>query len=184
MYRIAAFDVGNITTGYVVADVSPDETGTLTIKTMGVMNVPDGFDTKQSSQYIIDQSKEHVLPLLASHERPVVLYENVFYTPKAKYRNMKVVNMNKALKKFFESKRMFVRSLKSSQKVGIKPGTKHDQRKKQAEKAAKGFMDAHWLEVFNEHERCHDIADAILMVAYVRKNPDIIEKAGYTLTTK
>ena len=163
IHRIAAFDVGNKNTGVVVVDT----TTPLTILHMDCITASTANEMMEN---VMSAAKTIVEPLLTGHDHPFIVYENI-YTPKGGYRNFTVIGINKAIRKHFEGEGYKVKSLLASQKLSMIPGTRNRQRKKAAQEAVTNMLEGDTLTEFQSHERCHDIADAFLMVAYLVKNP-------------
>ena len=158
--RIIAIDGGNIYTGVVIADLKG---GVIDFVYMDVFQTKDKKVKEIYGRYL----DEHVEPFI--NKNTLVVYENVFF------RNYRLVAINKSIRSYFENLGIKVRVMQPFQKSGVKSKT-DTERKLQAVVAACNVIPADWIERFNSFERKHDVADAILMINYLKNNPAVIEK--------
>lgn len=166
MTILCALDLGNKVNGVVVFDGD-----TSTIRFM------EAVDTKDLDDVLSTQ----VIPMLlhAGPDNVVILYENSYVFAK---KNKVLMRLQRKVRKMFVDQNFkHIKALLPSQKSGITSGKNRD-RKKSAVHAAKDFLvslgNCEWMVAFdNMKPRNHDVADALLMIAY------IIEKDDPILTT-
>jgi hypothetical protein len=174
--RVIAFDGGNHITACAVADIT--EAG-LTVHYIGTVEVT-GKPLKAYYEPFfvanIDRFLECELPIL-------VLYESVIFN------NFRLLAVNKCIKTYFTAKKVVVRPIHPKQKWGVK-SKKDVDRKRDAVVSAREVLatQEQWLiETFEQADRKHDMADALLMIKYLHVYPELLSKKLYgkkTATSK
>lgn len=164
--RIIAFDVGATITGVAVADVG-DPTEALDVIKLGVLQTsvkdkPDAFMATLTSSGFHELIRPGDLVLLENMPGP----------------NWTVIRRNKAVRQYFEGKGAHVQCLMPNQKYGVK-SKKSSARKQEAVATATDILKGTTAYgEFTSFARNHDIADALLMVEYLHRNPHKVKKSA------
>lgn len=159
--RVAALDIGNKTSGIVVADVSKHS---ITIRAMEVT------ENKEELNDYIDKTVNPLMLEVQDKKRVVLLEQVIHFSGRGrKTRNWALLNMSRTIKKNFEKAGFEVVTLQPSQKKGV--GGIHKNRKQVSDEVAREFLLSdteykNWLSVFDGLERSHDVADAINSIRY------------------
>lgn len=157
---ILAFDNGKNNQGFAHAKLNDD-------MVMEIVSINTKFD----EAFVVSQ-----LDAL-NPNTSLVIYENVFAKGKMIYKNMPVIKQNKFLKKECVKRSIATRSLLPKQKAIINNHLNTKERKISAVSCARTLLMGTILSQFDEYQRKHDIADAILMIEYIRlKLPEVVKK--------
>lgn len=187
MERIIAIDTGKMYTGVVVADIdttNPEKD--MDIIMMKVVKADDYADMRNQMDTLIDK---RLMKLLDAVDYPCkVLIERLFHFSNKKnymYKNWPLLKLHKHIRSLFESKGHRVMSLYPSQKYRVSSGT-NKKRKLCSVLTAKIVLERNdfmWTNVFNSHERNHDIADCLLMIEYLRRHKGKVVQSRRAVNT-
>jgi hypothetical protein len=164
MRRVIAIDVGYKVTGVACADLTHDGRPEIHLLT----TVLGDFIDKPAEyvRQIEDCLKDVVCP------KDIILLERMMS------KNFKVIARNRAIRKYYESKDVFVQDLLPTQKLGVNKKKNADRKKQSVSIAEEVLMGTGWFDTFQRMPRNHDVADALLMIEFIRRNPDKIKKAA------
>jgi RNase H-fold protein (predicted Holliday junction resolvase) len=166
MRRIIAIDVGYKVTGVACADLTHDGSPEIHLLTTVLSDFGD-----KPAEYMrkIQECLENVV-----RPKDLILLERMVS------KNFKVTARNRAIRTYYESKNVFVQDLLPTQKVGVNKKKNADRKKQSVSIAEEVLLGTGWFETFQRLPRNHDVADALLMIEYIRHNPDKIKKAAQT----
>lgn len=172
MERIIAIDTGKLYTGIVIADIDKNDLSKeMVIIMMKVVRADDYANMKEELNKLIEK---RLMKLADEVDYPCkILIERLFHFSNKKsymYKNWPLLKLHKHIRSLFESKGHKVMSLYPSQKFRVSSGT-NKKRKLCSVLTAKMVLERNdflWTNVFNSHERNHDIADCLLMIEYLR----------------
>ena len=159
--RYIAIDSGNHFSGIVVADIV--EHAQLTIKFIDVFHNAQKAVSAPLNEYL----KDRIAPFLEEPGIDAVLLLETVYA-----RNFRLVTINRVIRKYFKGRGIRCQNMSPRQKPGV-TSSRDVERKAQALVSARAVLAEHaagWLDHFENGlgSRVHDVADALLMVEYVR----------------
>lgn len=168
-YRIVSFDFGNKNTGCVMADIDKKRNHfeIILIKYMEVCREGDMM------KCIIEFIDNIIIPMTKFCNDVVFVYENV-HTRKL-YPNWNLIRLQKCIRNYVNKccSNVSIKVLRPSQKAFI-GGTKRKDRKDLAVFAAREYIINHscyeMVTLFDNLSRKHDVADAMLAIAYMYIN--------------
>lgn len=168
MPRVISFDCGNKNTGCVMADIDKKRNHfeIILIKYIKVDN------KSRMTHVLFEYINDIIIPMIQNYknDKIYIVYENVH--TRQLYPNWDLIRLQKEMRKHFKKlvPNVFIKALRPSQKAII-GGTKRKDRKELAVQVAREFIcdhgSMHMLDVFDGLKRKHDVADALLAVAYL-----------------
>ncbi len=156
--RVLAIDLGNHYTGVAIVDMRPPSF-------FEIVHVECIVDTSKTKDNVLDRLEEVIDPLIKVPLRVVVVYENNVFGGD----NWDLMRLQKRVRKHYEEMGLFVKALLPSQKVSMLVGLNNRERKIRAVKMARRLLQevGAFEQTFDQMERNHDVADALLMARYV-----------------
>lgn len=172
MLRVVAFDGGNRNSGVVVADINQEHPRmAMDVRYLACITSSGERDMKQKIQNFFTGELAQYLP--ATH--PVlVVYEKIHH------QNFGLMRINKTIRDSCQRVGLGAPSFMwPTQKYKVTSHA-HNDRKVESVRTARAVLelcDPAWVVRFEALGRKHDVADALLMIEYLKRNPGMVHGA-------